>query len=411
MINFRSLLFSTLLIVGLSCCSSPQREHFIINENDTIASMVERSDSLVKIDIHKYDFKDKKLNKDIIDFFDIDKHTNIYIKDSYNRDWSLGVLGRHNLNPNGYKLFLTGKLDTIAYLAFNNYSVGTYVKTSSIIEDENIRKQIMNVFNLDKCDFYINEGNGIADMKIYSYDELNFTKDLKKSEEIKESQNDIDEQFEEEIYEDDSIVIPALSHLGLKNLISTLGYFDFILSNVFFQDYIEEEHSLYRSIALRDIGEFAVKCMISSDEKVREKASEIVSYLDEHQEAIIKNFRFRLYNYYLNNMKYYELHDVEIKENPLNSRGDMVYSLYLHSNKFTSEDYCKRILDRRDNIFGYSGFNNVCFVGSNDFYSFRVYAAKDLKPNKIGWPDDYENAKSKSIGNIIKNIERFYNPF
>lgn len=409
MINFRSLLFSTLLIVGLSCCNSPQIEHFIINENDTIASMIERSDSLVKIDIHKYDFKDKELNKKIIDFFDIEKHTNLFVKDRYQRDGLLG--GRHSMNENGYKLFLTGKLDTIAYLAFNDYSVGTYVKTFSKIEDENIQQQIMNVFDIKECDFYINEGNGISDMEIYSSINLRHNNELNIKEDSQETQNNIDEEFEEETYEDDSIVVPIALYSGLKNLSCTLEYFQYILRRVLYKDFEREEDALYRSIALRDIGEFAIKCTISSDEDVRKKASEIISYLGENQDFLIENNRFKLYFYYFNNMKYYDLSDVKKTESRINAQGDMLYSLYLHSNKFTSEDYCRRIFDRRDNIIGYAGFNNVYFVGPNDFYSFRVYVANDLKPNKIGWPDDYENNKSKSIENIIKNIERFYSPF
>ena len=408
MIKFRSLLFSTLAIVGLSCCNSQQKEHFVINDNDTIASMIERSDSLVKIDIHKYDFKDKELNKEIIDFFDIEKHTNIFIKDSYQRD---GFTGRHSMNKNGYKLFLTEKLDTIAYLAFNNYSVGTYVKTFSKIEDKSIQQQIMNVFDLKECDFYVNEGYRISDMDIYSSVNLRYNNELNVKVDSNETQNNFAEQFEEEIYEDDSIVIPTSTYSGLKNLSCTLDYFQYILRSVLCEDFEKEEDALYRSIALRDIGEFAIRCTISSDENVRAKASEIISYLSEYQDFIIESNRFKLYLYYFNNMKYYDLSEVKKTENKINSQGDMLYSLYLHSNKFTNEDYCRRIFDSRDNIIGYAGFNNVYFVGPNDFYNFRVYAAKDLKPNKIGWPDDYENHKSKDIKDIIKNIERFYNPF
>ena len=394
MIKFRSLLFSTLTIVGLSCCNSQQKEHFIINDNDTIASMIERSDSLVKIDIHKYDFKDKELNKEIIDFFDIEKHTNIFIKDSYQRD---GFTGRHSMNKNGYKLFLTEKLDTIAYLAFNNYSVGTYVKTFSKIEDKSIQQQIMNVFDLKECDFYVNEGCRISDMDIYSSVNLRYNNELNVKVDSNETQNNFAEQFEEEIYEDDSIIIPTSTYSGLKNLSCTLDYFQYILRSVLCEDFEKEEDALYRSIALRDIGEFAIRCTISSDENVREKASDIISYLSEYQDFIIESNRFKLYLYYFNNMKYYDLSEVKKTESKINSQGDMLYSLYLHSNKFTNEDYCRRIFDSRDNIIGYAGFNNVYFVGPNDFYNLG-----HLQLEYEGLLCDYyENDRVHDVGEVV----------
>ena len=116
----------------------------------------------------------------------------------------------------------------------------------------------------------------------------------------------------------------------MKNLSCTLDYLYFILTNILNQDYTEEEHALYHSIAIRDIGEFAIKCMISSDENVRKRANRIISYLEKYQETDIKSIRNKLVYYYLQNSKKYNLDNVELVESRLNSKGDMVYSLYLY---------------------------------------------------------------------------------
>lgn len=393
------VLFLSMLLIG---CNSPVKEHYIINENDTIASLIERKDSLIKINIYQYDFKDWNLNRKIRDYFDVKPYECLSLMDSskiekYNE--------RYSKNPNGYKLYLTGTLDTIAYLAFDNYDIGTYVKTPLKFDDK-FQQRIMDALNIRSCDFYIMNGTGINSMEIYSTVDLDCLKTHDEKIDSIEIPIEEDETFEEDI------IIPLIPNIGLKNLSCTLDYLYFILTNILNQDYTEEEHALYHSIAIRDIGEFAIKCMISSDENVRKRANRIILYLEKYQETDIKSIRNKLVYYYLQNSKKYNLDNVELVESRLNSKGDMVYSLYLYSKRFVSEDYGRYVVNNRDNIIGYAGFNYLVLVGPNDnYYRFPIYCGKELKADKIGWPNDYVHDKGKSIGDILEDIERFYNPF
>ena len=70
----------------LSGCKSPIKKHFIINENDTIASLIERNDSLIRINTHQYDLKDWRLNREMVDFFKFKPYECLAVKDNYHRD-------------------------------------------------------------------------------------------------------------------------------------------------------------------------------------------------------------------------------------------------------------------------------------------------------------------------------------
>lgn len=352
------LTLSVLLFIFItSSCNKAKNPYYIIN-NDTIAFLIKKNDSLLiaEIENRKFNIEDDSIYHRIYNYFELKGKYTTYITDNHvitDEDSTEREL------HNQYKLILDKEIDTIAFVEStpNIFKTGVIVTPTPIKEDEKL-KEIINIFNLDECKIFNSFNKGKYGMDYYAY---------YKSEKT---------TFYEKPFIKDT--------LRILNYLSKLpGYMRFSGTDRLYSE--DDVHEW--ALTIRNIGELAKKCKKHESNLISKASENLIDSLKTHQEMFFWGLRVR-YGKILERI--FSDYDMEIFVDEFFENTIMQASC----DYFVSEDYAIKFLNARDNILRALNLKRVRFNWSMrawlDYY-YPILPANEIHRNDyIGWKYEHK---------------------
>lgn len=353
-------------------CYKTKSPYFIL-DNDTIAYLISKNDSLMiaKIENRKFHFKYDSIYHKIYNYYELNNQYTTYITDIYTNPSNDST---KNIQIQ-YRLILNKEIDTIAFAeSVSNISKNGIIITPISIKDENKLKEISSIFNLNKCKYFNSFDKGKYEMGYYAYYN---TKEL---------------SFYEKPFTEDTLRI--LNYLSnLPGLMRFSGI-----------DRLYTEKEIHNwALTIRNIGDLAKQCKKSNSQSIKKASENLIDSLNVHQKWFFWGLRSR-YGKILE--RTFADYDLEIFVDEFFENTIMKASCDL----FISEDYALKFLNARDNIIRALGLKKVRFSWSMRAwldYHYPILPANEIHKNEyIGWKYDHKY----NIEDILDVTSEYYNP-
>ncbi|MBQ4588370.1 MAG: hypothetical protein IJA95_03715 [Bacteroidaceae bacterium] len=365
---------SILLVSLVFCGCNKIKNPYFIEQNDTIAFLINKNDSLkiAEIENRKFNTKDDSIYHRIYNYFELNGKFTSYITD--NNVISIGD-STEKKYQNQYKLILDEQVDTIAYLEYESYlSKKGVIITPTLIKEEKKLREIANVFNLNECKFFNSFNKGKYDMDYYAY--------------YKQEKATF---YEKPFIKDTLRILDYLSNLP--------GIMRFSGNDKLYSE--EDVHKW--ALAIRDIGELAKKCKKNESKLIKKASENLIDSLTTHQKMFFWGLRTR-YGKILERI--FSDYEMEIFVDEFFENTIMQASC----DYFVSEDYAIKFLNARDNILRALNLRKVRFNWSMrawlDYY-YPILPTEWIHRNDyIGWRYDHK----WDLEDILDVTLRYYEP-